>query len=580
MRHEEFLYQVTSLLDKNNIPYVLFAGTLLSAVRDGKFLPSDFCDTDILVEDKHYWDIRYLMDKEVNEGRATWAGIRRKELTVRDVYAQYKVDIFFAETVDNKYAVYSYKPNSVNKKWNHEWRAFFTKENFFPSSSILFLGYEFKIPNDYNAVLTEEYGDWKTPNHNWISSDKTVLNVDLEYKGFFPAEVILSEHLTNKEDYQVGIICINLLRKECTIKCIESLKNIYPNAKIYVVDQDAPCAEMMRFYEKHNIEYYYLPFDCGLSYARNFLLDHIKEPYIMWIDNDFVFDEKNGINDAITILESSPEIGVVGGCILKNGIEQHYERMLLYDETSGILVYIPLELTSPQKCIHNDIPFYYCDLTFNYAIAKKEVFNHPMVRWFEQLKVSYEHTDAFLRFKLFSGFKTVYLPSMKVHHNHVDSLEYKILRFRKCDATKFAEHWGLKMNFTVGQGQEVYKAGIVIREQKLKCMLFEPIHEEEIAVEEVLKKLIALNIPFCLIKNSVKEILLNKTLSFPISILVNKIEEKKAIVDILNNTVDVSIGAIKSLKYKITPNINIYLPINPEIYLKMTYGDNWKESNE
>ena len=48
----------------------------------------------------------------------------------------------------------------------------------------------------------------------------------------------------------------------------------------------------------------------------------------------------------------------------------------------------------------------------------------------------------------------------------------------------------------------------------------------------------------------------------------------------LNNTVDVSIGALKSLKYKIKSDMTVYLPINPEIYLKMTYGDNWKESNE
>jgi hypothetical protein len=365
----------------------------LGAVRDKDFLCSDTKDTDIALDDKYYWKIRQLFDKYAINGEFRWYGIHRKELSVASNDNQFKVDLFFMEAKDDKYLVYSYKPNPENKKWNYEWRAIFTKDAIFPTKSIRFLGRYVKIPNDYELILTEEYGKWRTPDPTWVSSDTKVLNADREYEGFYPAGINVNDYIIDTNKYDVGFICVNVLRKEETKACVNSLRAFCPYVKVYIADQDEPCAEMIQFYEQNHVEYYYLPFDCGLSYARNFLLEKVKEPYLMWGDNDFIFTEQNGINDAKEILTTYDDIGFVGGAVKVNQTIQHYERLLSYDSKNKTLIYIPLEYTSPDKITFKDMYFYYCDLTFNYVLCKTNVLkDNKHLRWNENLKVSYEHS--------------------------------------------------------------------------------------------------------------------------------------------------------------------------------------------
>lgn len=265
-------------------------------------------------------------------------------------------------------------------------------------------------------------------------------------------------------EYNMGkfsYICVNFLRKEHTKKCVISLLEQYPKANIFVADQDEPSLEMEDFYKNYNVNYFYLPYDCGLSYCRNFLIDKITDDYIMWGDNDFIFDNQSNIQEGISLLESHSDIGVVGGAVLKNNRMTHYERQILYDRDLGILIYIPLKYTEPKEHLHNGNPYYYCDITFNYAIAKSDMFKDSRVRWNPNIKVRYEHTDMFLRIKCYSKYKAVYFPYMKVHHEHgVDDAKYKAMRYRREDGQAFAKDWNLRMNFTIGDVREVYNESI------------------------------------------------------------------------------------------------------------------------
>ena len=257
--------------------------------------------------------------------------------------------------------------------------------------------------------------------------------------------------------YDFAYLCVNILRKEETKKTISSLKKFYPNCKIYIGDQDETSDEMINFYNKYDINYQYFPFDSGLPYVRNVLINKIKESYIMWGDNDFIFTEDSNIYNAIDLLKAKNDIGIVGGLVIKNNIKQHYERIILYDKNNGIIIYIPLKYTNPIEYNYKGNIYYYCDMTFNYAIAKNKVFKNKKIKWNESIKVKYEHTDLFLRIKLYSKYKVVYFPNMKIHHVHLNKRDkYFELRNRKGDAIKFANSWGLKMNFTIGDVREIY----------------------------------------------------------------------------------------------------------------------------
>ena len=86
-----------------------------------------------------------------------------------------------------------------------------------------------------------------------------------------------------------------------------------------------------------------------MPYARNFLLTKVKEPYICWIDNDYIF-----INDSLklgkTILENDSKVGIVGG---KRG-NQPSEFILLHSEKYKTLIkLISSDATLPKRTVKN-----------------------------------------------------------------------------------------------------------------------------------------------------------------------------------------------------------------------------------
>ena len=458
MNHKDFLFHLLDILEKNKIPYYLMCGTLLGAVRENNFLASDDKDTDIAVDDAYYWQVRDILNQEITEHSIIYYNyIWRKEICIVSTNRMYKLDIFFMEKQDDKYYIYSYKPSPKDGKWNWEWRAEFSYDLFYPLQTVTFMDRVVSVPNEYEKVLELHYGlDWKTPHPDFVTG--SVQKKDDFYEGFYPAGISGNEYHIESRDFKIGFICVNFLRNEETKICVNSLQQFYTDAKIYIADQNAPSGDMIHFYETHNIEYYYVPFDCGLSYCRNLLIDKVKEPYLMWGDNDFLFTEHHGLDNAITILNNYKNIGFVGGSVFKNNKMEHYERLLSYMPDYGVLIYTPLEVTQPEKHIIGNIDFYYCDMTFNYVICRTTILHlNKKLRWNENLKVRYEHSDAFLRIKMFSDYRVVYCPSMQVVHNHLPtSPEYHQLRYRDIDKKAFAKDWKLIMNFTVGKGQEIY----------------------------------------------------------------------------------------------------------------------------
>ena len=119
--HESFLFQVLHILDVNNIEYCLWAGTLLGAVREQRFLPSDTKDTDIALDEKYYWKVRKLFDKEVLKNKLKWHYVWRKELSVVSLDNKTKMDMFFLEKNNGRYYWYAYTKNSKNGKNRRYW---------------------------------------------------------------------------------------------------------------------------------------------------------------------------------------------------------------------------------------------------------------------------------------------------------------------------------------------------------------------------------------------------------------------------------------------------------------------------
>lgn len=373
----------------------------------------------------------------------------------------------------------------------------------------------------------------------------------------------------------IGCMVINFLRPDATIKCIDSLLIQIPDIQIYLGDQDIH-SKLKDYYQIPNIHYYSLPYDCGISVARNQLITQALKDgcdYFMWIDNDFVFDNNFNLSHAITILEQNKKIGVVGGSLKKNGVLCNYERFMYYDRPRGILTYVPIKYTHPKPKYINDIEYYDCDITFNFCVAKKELWENPQLRWNEKIKVKYEHSTFFLLLQQYSNYKVAYCPSFSAHHEHVGTQQYQNFRMRSGDEEEFSNFFKLKCMFAIGEaGRDFIQKTPAINTPKI----MENLQSENI--QEPKNDIELLNnhglIPI-LLNYSCLNIIKKKQIISPYYLGFKSEEELYDAKQITNQK---HIYELYTLPTKPTQlnGAKILVPCSVITYLEKTFGKNWK----
>ena len=227
----------------------------------------------------------------------------------------------------------------------------------------------------------------------------------------------------------VTFIIKTFKRYEALERLLFSIKKFCPRAKVFIGDDSE---------KNFNVEYYKnlwnkldmfikptaynLPFDSGISYGRNKLVKYAETPYILLLDDDFVFTEKTNIEKMIEIIKTDKNIGIVGGSVLDDGTQKrHFEHLL---EKKGRILYHIKDGDNYYNLSGYKVKETGCVL--NFALIRKEVFND--VIWDDDLKVS-EHTDFYLKMKD-TKWKILYCPEVEVNHIHYSTKEYKEYRRR------------------------------------------------------------------------------------------------------------------------------------------------------
>ena len=427
LSQEELLIKFKQLMSCFDIDFCLMSGTLLGAYRDKQFISWDNKDIDLAIDAKYYWKVKEILKKSNWKFKAIW----RREISIyQDNNIHPHIDIFFYEVVNNKIYLYS---NSIDKgftnRWNVERKHIFDKDMILPLKNFKFLNTTFKIPKKTSQVLEFLYSNnWKIPDDKWNGS-KTP-NIDYNHR-------------------QIAVIIPSFIRWEKTKTEIQTLLNTYnPNKyRFYIGNQGKINIKDIPFF--HNLEIdghkiLNLPFDCGLSYARNFLIKQTIEPYIMIMDNDFLFSKNNNLDAFAQILEDNENIGLVGGKLKQR---ESYTYNLIYNKKQKNIIYLrtPLINLKTQKTAHRlQYDYFYTELTLNFFLAKREIFND--ILWDNALKLV-EHTDFFMRFKS-TKWKVVYTAQVIAEHQdiHTNSEEYISYRSKinkKIGWDLFLEKWGL-----------------------------------------------------------------------------------------------------------------------------------------
>jgi hypothetical protein len=161
----EALQAIKHILDSNNQPFFLTCGTLLAAYRDKKFIDSDIdIDIGIMYSNFNPRIIQWIRDSVIFTV-SNQRGIYKEAYKFFAIYNKsiiIDISIHYSLQKENDADLYWYGTHGCAE---HKKEGYFIWANHYRGfKKILFLGYEYDIPENTEEVLEENYGkSWRTP---------------------------------------------------------------------------------------------------------------------------------------------------------------------------------------------------------------------------------------------------------------------------------------------------------------------------------------------------------------------------------------------------------------------------------
>lgn len=105
---------------------------------------------------------------------------------------------------------------------------------------------------------------------------------------------------------KVTLIIKTFERPKCINRLIYSVKMKYPNLRMIVADDSRESRSLA------GVEHLRMPYDRGVSAGRNLALSKVDTPFVVTLDDDFVFNDKTNLKNWLDILEET-NLDLVGG---------------------------------------------------------------------------------------------------------------------------------------------------------------------------------------------------------------------------------------------------------------------------
>ncbi|XP_073902062.1 beta-1,4 N-acetylgalactosaminyltransferase 2 isoform X1 [Castor canadensis] len=109
----------------------------------------------------------------------------------------------------------------------------------------------------------------------------------------------------------VTIATKTFLRPHKLMVLLRSIREFYPDLTVIVADDSKKPMEINDKY----VEYYIMPFGKGWFAGRNLAISQVTTKYVLWVDDDFLFNNKTKIEVLVDVLEKT-ELDMVGGSVL------------------------------------------------------------------------------------------------------------------------------------------------------------------------------------------------------------------------------------------------------------------------
>tara|TARA_R110002049_G_scaffold285698_1_gene466748 strand:+ start:156320 stop:157981 length:1662 start_codon:yes stop_codon:yes gene_type:complete len=169
---------------------------------------------------------------------------------------------------------------------------------------------------------------------------------------------------------------------------VHSIRQNYPAAKIMVVDNGRRKATL-----PSSVRVFHLPFDSGISAARNYIASKVETSAMLLLEEDFLFFPTTRIEPLLNVLNADAEVGVVGGAMM--GGDGRITSFSMDIDVFRRTMYLR-ESRHRQLVTPCGTPYRICDVALNFALFRREMLlEHP---WDDRLKVG-EHTPYFYEVK-------------------------------------------------------------------------------------------------------------------------------------------------------------------------------------
>lgn len=186
-------------------------------------------------------------------------------------------------------------------------------------------------------------------------------------------------------------------RPQALRRLVRSIRRLYPGLRVIVVDDSLEPLELP------GIETVILPYDSGVGAGRQAGLRRVETPYILNLDDDFVFCRLTGLGGALALMQRVPEIDIMGGAVVNLPLFEcgDYSTVGLFATRSAPVR--PPGTHIGGLVVHDKVP--------NFFLGRTE--RVRLVDWDPALK-RVDHADFFTRAR--GTLLSVYNPDLRCLH--------------------------------------------------------------------------------------------------------------------------------------------------------------------
>ncbi|XP_078603805.1 beta-1,4 N-acetylgalactosaminyltransferase 1-like [Branchiostoma floridae x Branchiostoma japonicum] len=137
----------------------------------------------------------------------------------------------------------------------------------------------------------------------------------------------------NSIDRKVTILTKTFLRYPSVRNLIRSIRKFYPTIRIVIADDSRPVQNL----QGDNVDHYVMPFGVGWFAGRNLAVSQVKTPYMLWMDDDFLFTPETKLEKLVDVLENA-DIDIVSGLVGRARMSMYKLNILEGDEEGDCFV--------------------------------------------------------------------------------------------------------------------------------------------------------------------------------------------------------------------------------------------------